>query len=199
MALAAAPPPFHFHAIPVAPALRRRMTGRSWHRGCPVGIRRLRDVRLGFWGFDRHVHRGRVVVNVKAVPAVRRVFARLYARRFPIRHLRLVDAYRGSDFRSIEADNTSAFNCRRATGSQRWSQHAYGLAVDVNPIENPYVYADGTTTHPASRPYLDRADVRPGMAVPGGPLVNAFDAAGWGWGGRWTGARDYQHFSRNGH
>ncbi len=102
------------------------------------------------------------------------------------------------DYRSIEADNTSAFNCRYVDGTTRWSNHAYGRAIDVNPIENPYVTSSGTTSHRASAPYLRRSPVRRGMAVEGGPLVAAFAAAGWGWGGRWSGAKDYQHFSADG-
>ncbi|HEX7612856.1 MAG TPA: M15 family metallopeptidase, partial [Candidatus Limnocylindrales bacterium] len=108
------------------------------------------------------------------------------------------DAYGGSDFRSIEADNTSAFNCRNATGSSHWSNHAYGLAIDIDPIENPYVTASGGVAHTASRPYLNRSRIRPGMAYPGGALVAAFRSIGWGWGGYWSGDRDYQHFSVNG-
>ena len=109
-----------------------------------------------------------------------------------------VDAYGGSDFRSIEADNTSAFNCRYVDGTTRWSEHAYGRAIDLNPIENPYVTAGGTTSHRASRSFLRRTPYRPGMAVDGGAVVRAFDAVGWGWGGRWSGDRDYQHFSASG-
>jgi hypothetical protein len=109
-----------------------------------------------------------------------------------------VDRYGGDDFRSIEADNTSAFNCRAATGSSRWSNHAYGLAIDVNPIENPYV-SGGTSSHRASAAFLNRSRRRAGMAYEGGALVAAFRAAGWGWGGSWSGSvRDYQHFSYNG-
>jgi D-alanyl-D-alanine carboxypeptidase len=108
-----------------------------------------------------------------------------------------VDAYGGSDSRSIEADNTSAFNCRSVEGTSRWSEHAYGRAIDVNPIENPYVDG-GHTSHRASVPYLDRSRRRPGMAYEGGVLVGAFDAIGWGWGGRWTSVKDYQHFSASG-
>ena len=108
-----------------------------------------------------------------------------------------VDAYGGSDFRSIEADNTSAFNCRYVEGTTRWSEHAYGRAIDVNPIENPYV-SRGRTSHPASVSYVDRSPRRPGMAYEGGLLVRAFDAIGWGWGGRWTSIKDYQHFSASG-
>jgi hypothetical protein len=111
-----------------------------------------------------------------------------------------VDDYAASDSASIAADNTSAFNCRLATGSSRFSEHAYGRAVDIDPIENPYVYPNGTTVHAASRPYLDRSRHRPGMAFDGGVLVRAFAAVGWGWGGHWRppSATDYQHFSSTG-
>ncbi|HJU48893.1 MAG TPA: M15 family metallopeptidase, partial [Gaiellaceae bacterium] len=94
--------------------------------------------------------------------------------------------------------NTSAFNCRFVEGTRRWSQHAYGRALDINPIENPYVTSAGTTAHAASRAYLRRRPARAGMAVEGGVLVRAFDAIGWGWGGRWRGDKDYQHFSQTG-
>jgi hypothetical protein len=113
--------------------------------------------------------------------------------------MRPIDAYGGSDERSLDADNTAAFNCRFAvaSGPKRWSVHAYGLAVDVNPVENPYVL--GSSVHPrAGRAYLDRSRYRPGMAVAGRLLVRVFAAAGWQWGGRWTGSPDYQHFSASG-
>ncbi len=141
---------------------------------------------------------GRIVVHRDVATDVVAVLRRLYAARFPIRRMVPVDAYGGSDFRSIEADNTSAFNCRYVDGTARWSEHAYGRAIDLNPIENPYVTSSGTTSHPASRPYLRRAPYRPGMAVEGGALVRAFVAVGWSWGGRWSGARDFQHFSASG-
>jgi hypothetical protein len=174
-----------------------RITGVSWHRGCPVGFARLRYLRIAYHGFDGRVHTGEMIANMSSVRPLKRAFASLYRSRFPIRRMRLVDDYGGSDYRSIEADNTSAFNCRRATGQSRWSQHAYGLAVDVNPIENPYV-ANGRTTHPASRRYLDRSRHRSGMAYSGGALVAAFNRNGWGWGGNWSNPTDYQHFSSNG-
>jgi hypothetical protein len=138
-----------------------------------------------------------MIANSSAVRPLKRAFASLYRSRFPIRRMRLVDHYGGSDYRSIEADNTSAFNCRRATGQARWSQHAFGRAVDVNPIENPYV-AHGRTTHPASRRYVRRSRHRRGMAYAGGALVRAFRRIGWGWGGSWSNPKDYQHFSANG-
>ena len=191
-------PPFTFSARRLGPALRSRVSGSSWHPGCPVPLAELRYLRIGYRGFDRRARVGEMIVAASAVSDVRRVFARLFRARFPIRRMRLVDDYGGSDFASIEADNTSAFNCRRATGSSRFSEHAYGRAIDVNPIENPYVYPDGTTAHPASRPYLDRSRHRRGMAYEGGVLVRAFDRAGWSWGGDWSSPKDYQHFSSTG-
>ena len=171
----------------------------SWHPGCPVSPVRLRRVRLTYWGFDHRTHTGSVVANEDAVSDLVRVFSRLYAARFPIRRLRPIDAYGGTDERSLEADNTAAFNCRYVIGPgpRRWSVHAYGKAVDVNPVENPYL--EGGRVHPrAGRAYLDRRRVRPGMAVRGGLLVRAFAEVGWQWGGRWTGSPDYQHFSATG-
>lgn len=175
-----------------------RMTGSSWRPGCPVPLRDLRLVTATYRGFDRRAHTGRIVVHRDVATEVVAVLRRLYAARFPIRRMVPVDAYGGSDYRSIEADNTSAFNCRYVDGTTRWSEHAYGRAIDLNPIENPYVTSAGTTSHRASRPYLGRTPYRPGMAVEGGAVVRAFDAVGWGWGGRWSGARDYQHFSASG-
>ena len=174
------------------------MTGVSWRPGCPVALRDLRLLTASHWGFDGRRRTGRLVVHETAASALREVFRRLYAARFPIRKMVPIDAYAGSDFRSIEADNTSAFNCRRATGSSSWSEHAYGRAIDVNPIENPYV-DNRRVYHVASRPYIARRPVRPGMAVRGGRLVEAFRSVGWGWGGYWSGSvRDYQHFSARG-
>jgi D-alanyl-D-alanine carboxypeptidase len=199
LALAAAlAPGFHARVQPIPAPMRAQMTDVSWHKGCPVGLGDLRLITLTYRGFDGRAHSGRLVANRSAAPVLVAVFRRLYTAGFPIRRMEPVDRYGGDDFRSIEADNTSAFNCRSATGSSNWSNHAYGLAVDVNPIENPYV-SGGRSSHGASTPYLDRSRRRPGMAYEGGVLVEAFRAAGWGWGGNWSGGvRDYQHFSYNG-
>jgi len=189
---------YHARVQSIPPVMRAQMTGVSWHPGCPVGLSDLRLITLTYRGFDGHDHTGRLIANRDAAPALVAAFRRLYAVRFPIRRMEPVDRFGGDDYRSIEADNTSSFNCRAATGSTRWSNHAYGRAIDVNPIENPYV-SGGTTSHPASRPYLDRSQHRRGVAYDGGALVEAFRSVGWGWGGSWSGSvRDYQHFSFNG-
>jgi len=196
-AAAAAPTPFRGAVAPIDRALAARMTGVSWRPSCPVSLRDLRVVTAAHWDFDGRVRTGRVIVHQDVAADVLSALRRLYAARFPVRRMVPVDAYGGSDFRSIEADNTSAFNCRYVDGRRRWSEHAYGRAIDVNPIENPFV-SGGRTSHPASVPYLDRTPCRSGMACPGNTLVRAFAAVGWGWGGDWASVKDYQHFSASG-
>lgn len=170
----------------------------SWRAGCPVGPDDLRLLSLSYWGFDDTAHTGTLVVRASVASAVVDVFHRLYDHRFPIRRMDPVDAFGGSDDASMAADNTSGFNCRNAvtTGPPQWSAHAYGEAIDVNPVENPYLEA-GTVLPPAGAAYADRSKVRPGMAVRGGELNAAFAAAGWYWGGVWS-SPDYQHFSSTG-
>jgi hypothetical protein len=185
----------HGSVTPVSPA----ELGASWHRGCPVAPAQLRRVTVPYWGFDGAPHTGALVVNAAVAGRVAAIFERLYRSRFPIRRIVPIAAYGGSDDRSMAADNTSAFNCRYAvaSGPKRWSVHAYGQAIDVNPVENPYLVG-GKVLPPAGRRYVERTIARPGMAVSGGVLVNAFAAAGWHWGGRWTASPDWQHFSATG-
>ena len=190
-------PPFRGTIQRIDAAQASRMIGVSWRAGCPVALRDLRLLTVSHWGFDRRQRPGRLIIHEDVARDVLGAFHRLYDARFPIRRMVPVDAYGGSDFRSIEADNTSAFNCRYVEGTRRWSEHAYGRAIDVNPIENPYV-SGGRTSHRASAPYVDRSPRQHGMAYEGGVLVRAFDAIGWGWGGRWTSVKDYQHFSASG-
>lgn len=185
---------------PFAAALSRVTTSdlrHSYRPGCPVRPSQLRAIRLRHWGFDGRPHTGVLVVHGSVVTQVVSVFRRLYAARFPIRRMLGVEIYGGNDDRSMAADNTSGFNCRRVGTSGPWSEHAYGKAIDVNPVENPYVHGGGVEP-PAGKAYLDRSKRRPGMAVRSGPLVRAFDQTGWQWGGRWQSSKDYQHFSTSG-
>jgi hypothetical protein len=173
--------------------------GSSWRAGCPVGPDQLRRITLSYWDFDGHPQTGSLVVHADVVDAVQSIFGRLFDQRVPIRRIEPVDRYGGSDDASMAADNTSAFNCRAAvtSGPAQWSAHAFGRAIDVNPVENPYVLG-GEVLPPQGAPYTDRTTTRTGMAVPGSPLVEAFAASGWQWGGRWAGSPDYQHFSADG-
>jgi len=172
----------------------------SWHQGCPVPPTGLRAIRLSYLGFDGRAHTGDIIVSAGVVRQVIRVFATLYRARFRIRRMEPVDAFRGSDRRSMAADNTSGFNCRYAVapGPPHWSMHAYGLAIDVNPVQNPYIEQGSGVQPAAGAAYADRSAMRRGMAYPGGVLVSAFRSVGWGWGGYWAGSPDYQHFSVNG-
>jgi hypothetical protein len=154
-------------------AQAKRMTGVSWRPGCPVHLRDLRLLTLSHRRFDGKTRLGRLIVHADVAREVVDVFRKLYRARFPIRRMVPVDA------------------------TTRWSEHAYGRAVDVNPIENPYV-SGGRTSHRASVTYVDRTRRRPGMAYESSVLVRAFDSIGWGWGGRWASVKDYQHFSASG-
>jgi hypothetical protein len=167
--------------------------GSSWRSGCPVGPGQLREVRLAHRGFDGAVHTGRLVVHVDQVAPVLGVFRRMFDVGFPIERMVPVDAYGGDDDASMAANNTSGFNCRTIAGTSTWSQHAYGRAIDVNPVQNPYVRGS-TVEPPAGRAYVDRQNARPGMLHGGDAVVSAFAAAGWSWGGYWTSSKDYQHF-----
>jgi hypothetical protein len=190
---------FTFDAVELTTDVTARVRGVSWHRGCPVALDDLRYVRVAHWDADGNPAVGELLVNADVVDDLRVVFEQLWDVQFPIRRMQLVDDFGGDDFASIEADNTSAFNCRLRTGSStEWSEHSYGRAIDINPIENPYVSTSGRTAHAASTPYLDRGDIRPGMIVAGDGVVEAFASVGWSWGGEWSPPIDYQHFSESG-
>jgi len=181
---------------PIAVDLAAEMTGVSWHPDprCPplAELALLRLVHHLPAGGERA---GELVVAAALADDVARAFERLYAAGFPIERMERIDAYGGSDDRSMAANNSSGFNFRTIAGSNQLSLHALGRAIDINPLWNPYVV--GEVVHPpAGVGYLDRADLRPGMIVRPGPVTDAFDAIGWEWGGDWTRAvRDYHHFA----
>jgi hypothetical protein len=188
--------PFRFTKQRIDPPLAQRMSS-SWRPGCPVGLKKLRYLRIRHWRFDGTTRMGEMVVHRDAVPAVKYIFLHAYRAGFRIKRMRLVDVYGGDDDRSMEANNTSAFNCRTVAGTSTWSEHAYGRAIDVNPVQNPYVR--GSTVEPAKGgEHVDRSVPARGKILEGEPFVRAVDAAAWGWGGRWRYSKDYQHISATG-
>lgn len=178
----------------VSPVTAGRL-GASYRPGCPVLPDALRLLNLSYVTFEGRSATGELVVSAEVAEDVVAVFAELYARRFPIRSLVTVDAFGADDDASMAADNTSAFNCRPITGGGGWSLHSYGVAIDLNPRENPYVSGE-TVLPPEGRDYLDRDNAVPGMIRAGDPVVAAFGDHGFGWGEYWTGPTDYQHFER---
>ena len=176
----------------------------SWRPVCPVPMSRLRLLSVTYWGFDRRTHTGQIVVNERAAHPLKKVFRRLFELRFPIRHMRFKDQYSLVSSRPDDIDISGSFDCGKAKPSPcspgaatGWSNHAYGLAIDLNPVENPYT-CGGRAFHPESEPYMDRSRLRKGMVTP--EVVRAFRSIGWGWGGDWTGpTKDYTHFSVTGH
>jgi hypothetical protein len=192
-----AAPRFRGSIVAERGAVRERVRY-SWRRRCPVGPVELRLLRVDHWGLDGRVHRGELIVHRDHARRILVVLEKLFKARYPIQRLRLVDAYQADDDRSMAANNTSGFNCRPVSGSSRWSEHAFGRAIDLNPLRNPYVTRGGRVSPPAGRPYANRARRAAGMIHGGDAVVRAFAAAGWRWGGYWSGSRDYQHFSSTG-
>ncbi len=198
--------PFTASVRPVPTPVRAELVAHhDWHSACPVALSGLRLLTVTAWGFDGKPYRGQLIVNERFASPLATVFHRLYSLRFPIRDLTVAANYGSQRVRARHPDASGSFECRQAvpspctggTGTGHWSMHAYGEAVDLNPVENPYVGC-GMSRDRLARSYMDRSRVRPGMVTPA--VVQVFAAIGWGWGGSWSGStRDYMHFSANGH
>ncbi len=169
----------------------------TWSAGCPVTLADLRYVTVTFLGFDGRPHTGELLVHRTAAAAMVRVFRKLYAARFPLERMVVTTVEERDAPPTGDGNTTGSFNCRSAAGTTRWSEHAYGLAVDLNPFMNPYVKG-GITLPELATTYRDRGDVRPGMLTRGSAAVKAFQAEGWVWGGTWGSLKDYMHFSPSG-
>lgn len=170
--------------------------GKSWREGCPVGPDQLRLVKMTVLGFDGKAYRGELVVARDVVRDVIGTFAELYHHRYPIERMLTVEKYDADDDLSMEANNTSAFNCRAITGGTAWSNHSYGRAIDVNPVQNPYISSSGNVYPPNGAPYVDRTRTDQGLIHADDATVRAFERRGWEWGGYWDTPIDYQHFEK---
>ncbi len=183
--------------MPVSDALCRDMRStKVLNPGAPVDCERLRLVRFSYVGFDGATHDdGELVVLDAVAEHVLAIFVALRSRAFPIASAHLMNRYHGSDDASMARNNTSAFNVRRVEGTNSMSLHAYGVAIDLNPIQNPYVErgARGNeVSPPAGKVYVSRHDRRPGMAE---AAIELFAHHGFAqWGGYWPRGIDYQHF-----
>jgi hypothetical protein len=194
------PPPtsgrFESSIDPITEALRARIGG-TWQEGCPVGLEDLRYLTVSFVGFDGEAHTGELVVHREHAEGIVSVFQRLFDAGFPIEEMRLVTDADLDAEPTGDGNNTAAFVCRVVRGGTRFSEHASGLAIDVNPFQNPYVRRDLVLPELASA-YTDRGRDLPGMVREGDVVVSAFASIGWSWGGRWDDPVDPMHFSASG-
>ena len=190
------PPDGRFHAtVQTVPA--GVLARSSWTDKCPVAAADLRYLTVSFRGFDGRAHTGELLVNARAADDLVTVFGQLFAANFPIERMRISSLAELHAPPTGDTNTTEAFACRPVRGQTAWSQHAYGLAVDVNPFQNPY-HKGPVVLPELATAYLDRAEARPGMVQPGGPAVRAFTAIGWHWGGDYRSLKDYMHFSATG-
>ncbi len=178
-----------------------KMIGLTYHKECPVSLDDLRIVNVKYLGFDNNIYWGDIIVHKDLAFEVTEIFKELFEISYAIKQIIPIEKYNGDDFASIEADNTSAFNCRKAEGSQKYSKHSYGKAIDLNPLENPYVYSNGTTSHEASQKYLirklnDDSIENKAVLTSSSKAVQIFKKYGWKWGGDWKNIKDYQHFQK---
>lgn len=182
--------------LEISEPIQSEMRGRSWHvdEACPP-FSELRLLALTHHGFDATVREGELVVHRDIAEEVAAIFARLFVLGFAIERMERVDHFAGSDAASMAANNSSAFNFRRIEGSPVLSHHARGLAIDLNPVQNPWVRGERVDPE-AGRDYLVRAPTRLGMIVEPGPVVDTFLAHGWHWGGHFGDMLDYHHFSK---
>jgi len=192
------PPVFTGGVHAIGRDVRRHVRARNWHAGCPVSIADLRLVKVTYWDFKGDVRTGPLVLNERVAEDVLWVFRQLFRARFPIHRIGLAPRPQPIDWHSTR-NLTSSFNCREATGSPgSLSQHSYGWAVDINPLQNPYVRLDGSVLRAATKSYRDRSRDRAGMIHPGDIVVRSFAKIGWEWGGDWRTLKDYMHFSLTG-
>jgi len=179
---------------------QRMIEGNSWREGCPVALSDLRYVEVNHWNFNNETVSGEIIVHKDVADDLVSIFEELYTIHYPIYQMHLVSDYLGNDWQSIEADNTSAFNCRPVTGKKKkWSKHAYGKAIDINPIENPYVAKNGHISHKASLQYRVRRHTKQtpsdqALLSKNDEATHIFKKHGWSWGGDWHTMKDYQHF-----
>ena len=184
---------FNAEIFEISGPIASRMTN-SWREGCPVELSDLRLIALNYWDYDGRVANGELVVHESHADDIVQVFSRLFDSQFPIERMELVDNFEGSDDLSMVANNTSAFNCRNVAGTDRWSDHAFGAAVDINPLVNPWVTNNGVFPSEGAD-FADRSVQVQGGIYPGDVVTQAFAEIGWEWGGDWNNSKDWQHFS----
>lgn len=178
---------------------QKMIKGNTYSRKCPVPSKNLRYLKLTHLGFDGKDKIGELIVHKDIANNTVEIFRKLYDKSYPIYKMKLINEYKGNDWLSIEKNNTSAFNCRKVEGSSKWSNHAYGKAIDINPIQNPYISKNGNISHKESLKYKQRVHKEntyedKAVLLKNDEIVKIFKSYGWKWGGDWKSIKDYQHF-----
>jgi len=192
---------FNYNISEITPEVKERMVkADSWRQSCPVPLVDLRYINVNHLNFEGETVSGEIIVHKDVADDVVNIFSELYEMGYPIKQMHLVSDFNADDWESIEAGNTSAFNCRPVTGNKKkWSKHAYGRAIDINPIENPYVSKTGHISHKESLKYKRRVHkvntpADKALLLKNDKATKIFKKYGWKWGGDWRSIKDYQHF-----
>jgi len=184
-------PVFMAQALP--PHVIEEISGSSFHPNPHFDYSHLAYLNIAYVDFDGNRQQGRMIVAAQIADEVLDIFREIYG--FPIARMELIDEFHATDYFSMAANNSVAFNYRYIAGTTILSNHAWGMAIDINPIQNPYIRGD-TVLPEAGRQYLDRTNVRKGMITRGDVVYTAFTSRGWTWGGNWASPRDYHHFEK---
>lgn len=182
---------------PIPDHIVERIMGVSYVENEHITIEDLAYIQISHWGFDEEVHIGELIVNAHVAEEVVEIFRELFAAKYPIEKMKLIDEYGADDNLSMMDNNSSAFCYREVAGSKgKLSKHSYGLAIDINPVQNPYI-KENIILPSIGEEYLHREEFRTGMIVEGDICYDAFTSRGWTWGGNWNTLKDYQHFEYN--
>ncbi|QHQ63643.1 M15 family peptidase [Anaerocolumna sedimenticola] len=189
-----------FYSEKIKDDIKKRIMGKSYKEDCTVPFEELRYVRVLYYGFDKKTHIGELIVNKAIASDIVAIFTELYENKYPIEQMVLVDEYEADDNASMAANNTSSFNYRVVPGSNHLSKHALGLAIDINPLYNPYIQytEEGTIILPEEgSKYADRTLDCPYYINEDDLCYKAFTKRGFTWGGFWETEPDFQHFQKS--
>ena len=191
------PPPDDQFVATIEPVPDDVIARSTWTEECPVTREELAYINVAHYGFDGEFHTGEIIINARFAEGIVGIFEQLHEARFPIEQLKVTTQEELDAPPTGDGNGSGAFGCREAVGSNSWSQHAYGLAIDINPFHNPYI-KDWLIIPELAEAYLDRDRVLPGMISEGDLVVEAFAEIGWTWGGNWNSLKDWMHFSYSG-
>jgi hypothetical protein len=191
-----------FYYEPLSEELKTYITGISYpdEGTTEIDYDDLSYVHVLHWNFEDEETEGELICNQAIAQDLTEIFYELYLAGYQIEKIRLIDAYNGDDEASMEDNNTSCFNYRDVSGSNKLSSHAYGLAIDINPFYNPYVRYQkegGQIVQPeGSEIYTDRLAAFPYKIDQSDLCYQLFTKYGFTWGGNWNSSKDYQHFQK---